>query len=131
MPFRPGPGNGPGTKIGPFVDGGFRHHDDGLAIAGLIVHSILAAAIIVGAFLLIRAFIRGRDAKIARLVGPHRSPALDELDLLYARGQVTREEYILRRADLLGTTAGYTAPPPPMTSAPPAAPPGSPAPPTT
>lgn len=129
MPLRPVPG--PGTKVGPFVDGGFRHHDHGLAIAGLIVHSVLVAAIIVGAFLLFRALIRGRDAKIARLTGPHRSPALDELDLLYARGQVTREEYILRRTDLVGTTAGYTAPPPPMTPAPPVAPPATPAPPTT
>jgi uncharacterized membrane protein len=127
MPFRPGPG-GPGPQPGPFVEHGLRHHNEGLAIAGLIVFSVLAAAIIVGAFFLIRAFIRGRDAKIASLTGTRRSPALDELDILYARGQVSREEYLTRRADLLGTTAGYTAPSPP---APPAAPPGSPAPSTT
>jgi uncharacterized membrane protein len=35
--------------------------------------------------------------------GPRfRHPALDELDLAYARGQLTREEYFRRRADLTG-----------------------------
>jgi|ERR1039458_2292724 hypothetical protein len=35
--------------------------------------------------------------------GPRfRHPALDELDLAYARGQLTRDEYFRRRADLTG-----------------------------
>ena len=40
---------------------------------------------------------------------PPRHPALDELDLRYARGEVSREEYLQRRADLLG--AGGPQPP--------------------
>ena len=37
--------------------------------------------------------------------GPRfRHPALDELDIAYARGQLTRDEYFRRRADL---TAGW------------------------
>lgn len=115
---------------GPFGPGRFGgggiHHGGGLSIAAFIVHSILIAAVIVAAFLLVRALIRGRDRRIAATVGPHRSPALDELDLLYARGQVPREEYLGRRADLLGTTSGYGAPPvaapPPAAPAPPPAP---------
>lgn len=46
---------------------------------------------------------------------PYRSPALEELDLAYARGQVTREEYFRRRADLTGWAPpggppGFSAP---------------------
>lgn len=33
---------------------------------------------------------------------PPRNPALEELDVAYARGQVSREEYMQRRADLTG-----------------------------
>jgi uncharacterized membrane protein len=49
----------------------------------------------------------------------HRSPALAELDLRYARGEVSREEYFQRRADLLGTPAAV-APTPPAPPTPPA-----------
>ena len=38
---------------------------------------------------------------------PAPSPAITELELRYARGEVTREEYLTRRADLLG---GYLPP---------------------
>jgi len=39
------------------------------------------------------------------------NPALHELDLAYARGQVSREEYLRRRADL--SWSGYPGGPPP------------------
>jgi hypothetical protein len=35
----------------------------------------------------------------------HRPQALEELDLAYARGQLSREEYFRRRADLSGSPA--------------------------
>jgi uncharacterized membrane protein len=41
---------------------------------------------------------------------PHHNPALHELDLAYARGQVSREEYLRRRADL--SWSGYPGGPP-------------------
>jgi uncharacterized membrane protein len=41
---------------------------------------------------------------------PYQSPALHELDLAYARGQLSREEYLRRRADL--SWAGYPGGPP-------------------
>jgi hypothetical protein len=42
---------------------------------------------------------------------PYQSPALHELDLAYARGQLSREEYLRRRADL--SWSGYPGGPPP------------------
>ncbi len=41
---------------------------------------------------------------------PYRSPALDELDVAYARGQLSREEYFRRRADLTGWSPPGGAP---------------------
>ena len=41
---------------------------------------------------------------------PYRNVALEELDLAYARGQVTREEYFRRRADLTGWAPPAGAP---------------------
>jgi putative membrane protein len=43
-----------------------------------------------------------------RIVAPSAGRALTELDLCYARGEVSREEYLQRRADL----GGQTVPPP-------------------
>jgi len=48
---------------------------------------------------------------------PPPNPALSELDLRYARGEIGREEFLQRRADLLG----HLAPPPGMPGAPPGA----------
>jgi hypothetical protein len=41
---------------------------------------------------------------------PYQNPALHELDLAYARGQLSREEYLRRRADL--SWSGYPGGPP-------------------
>ncbi|HYA00438.1 MAG TPA: hypothetical protein VEK76_08820 [Candidatus Binatia bacterium] len=43
--------------------------------------------------------------------GPPRNPALEELDIAYARGQMSREEYFRRRADLTGWTPPGASPP--------------------
>jgi len=37
--------------------------------------------------------------------GPWQSPGLHELDLRYARGEIGRDEYLQRRADILGHPA--------------------------
>ncbi|TMC49552.1 MAG: SHOCT domain-containing protein [Chloroflexi bacterium] len=55
---------------------------------------------------------------------PRRHPAVDELDLRYARGEIDRAEYLQRRADLIDRTARLPGSPP----RPPGAPPGPPPP---
>jgi putative membrane protein len=86
---------------------------------------LIVVALVAGAILLARMWMArppvGRTGP-----PPPPNPALTELDLRYARGEVTREEYLQRRADLLG----HIAPPPgpPGASGPPAAP-GAPPPP--
>jgi putative membrane protein len=59
---------------------------------------------------LVRAFLQSR-AQAPRYAAPFRSPGLDELDMRYARGEVSRSEYLERRADLSGI-APPAAPPP-------------------
>ena len=46
------------------------------------------------------------------------SPGLHELDIRYARGEVTREEYLQRRADMLSQPAPPPGGPPPATPGP-------------
>ena len=66
--------------------------------------------------------------------GPPRSPALDELDLRYARGDIGRDDYLGRRADLISTAgmpwhpgpAPYAAPAPPPPAPPATTPPSEP-----
>jgi hypothetical protein len=67
-------------------------------------------AVIVAIVVVIRALTR---SPMGTLSGGHRSPALAELDLRYARGEVSREEYFQRRADLIGTPTGGAPTPPP------------------
>ena len=44
---------------------------------------------------------------------PHApNPALAALDLRYARGEIERDEYLRRRADLLGQPASFQPAPP-------------------
>lgn len=80
-----------------------RPDHSGIAIAALILHFVafillLITAIVITAMVL--RYKRGRHAGT-------RSAALTELETLYARGDVTREEFLTRRADLT-----YQAQPP-------------------
>ncbi len=65
--------------------------------------------LIAAAVYLARSFLQARARMPQHTPPPPRSPGLDELDMRYARGEVTRSEYLERRDDL----GGITPPPPP------------------
>ena len=76
-------------------DGGFRH-DDLEWLHGLYT-LLIVVALLVGAILLLRLLLqRPRPPR-----DWPRHPAIDELDLRYARGELERADYLQRRADLL------------------------------
>jgi putative membrane protein len=102
-----------------FVDEGF--HSEATWQRGLFL-LLIVIALVVGAVVLFRMWA-ARPTRPGHLAPPPSSAALAELDLRYARGEVAREEYLQRRADLLG----HAAAPPAATlaAAPPATPPPS------
>lgn len=86
--------------------------DSGVAVLAIVLRFVVWVLLILAALWVIR--------EIFRMVTQHRwtsppptSPAVHELDLLYARGEVSREQYLSRRADLLGSggVPGGVAPP--------------------
>jgi putative membrane protein len=82
---------------------------------------LVVLALVVGTVFIVRMLL-ARPHLLTRPTPPAPpSPALAELDLRYARGEVSREEYLQRRADLLGY--GHGAGPsgaPPIPPGPPA-----------
>lgn len=79
----------------------------------LIVIAVVAGAIIIVRFVLDRPRPGGRWLGPGAGPGPFMSPALHELDLRYARGDIDRTEYLQRRADLLGQAPPPSQPPGP------------------
>jgi putative membrane protein len=75
-------------------------------VLATVLRFIAVVLVIAAIVYLVRAFLLTRS-RTPRSGPPFRSPGLDELDMRYARGEVTREEYLQRRADLTGM-----APPP-------------------
>lgn len=71
---------------------GYNHYGMGFGGLGMILFWL---ALIVLVILLVRLFINGRE-------GPRQRTALDILEERYARGEIEREEYLQRRADLGG-----------------------------
>jgi len=73
-------------------------------IVGMILFALMIASIV---WLVVSIARPGRPMRMGWYggagYGPRfRPPALDELDMAYARGQLTRDEYFRRRADLTG-----------------------------
>ncbi|HZQ28981.1 MAG TPA: SHOCT domain-containing protein [Acidimicrobiales bacterium] len=105
-----------------FHEGAFHH---GVGVFGLIFFVALLALAVVAVVLLVRA---SRHTPVAA-GGPSgalggganaNDPALAELRLRYARGEISREEYVQRSADLGAPVT--SSPPPPGPPAPPAPP---------
>jgi putative membrane protein len=94
------------------------HHDPGWL--HLLFALLIVAVLVVGAVIIVRMVLHHWTPS----AWPRRHPAVDELDLRYARGEIDRAEYLQRRADLIDRTARGPALPP----RPPGAPPGPPPP---
>jgi uncharacterized membrane protein len=94
------------------------HHGPG--VFGWLFLALLAAALVVGVIALVRAWSTPRGHRFAPTFGMHGAPpfgalhgapvdpALGELRLRYARGEIDRDEYARRAGDL-----GYPITPPP------------------
>jgi len=102
------------------------------AIIGLVLFALLIGAIV---WLIVAISRPGRPAGIHSVAGGYgprfRTPAMEELDVAYARGRVNREEYFRRRADLTGWgppggPPGFPGPGPQGSGGDPAAPTSSP-----
>jgi len=67
-----------------------------------LLHAAVSVAVIVGVVFLVIWAVRSLAG--VPHDGPHvrRSPGLDVLEERYARGEVSRDEYMQKRADLLG-----------------------------
>jgi uncharacterized membrane protein len=82
--------------------------DAGVSVLAIVLRFTIWVLAILAAVWIAREILAA--VQRARAAAPRRvSPALAELDMLYARGEVTRTEYLARRADL----AGVVPPAPP------------------
>ncbi len=103
-----GPGPGP-MYPGPFHDG-----HGAVSVLSVVFHFVIAAAIIAAVvYIAIRLL---RHLATPRHRAPLVSPAVTELELRYARGEIDRADYLARRADLTGMYSAPPAPPPPATT---------------
>jgi len=83
--------------------------DTGVSVLAITLRFAFGVLLILAAVWVIReilAAVRSRRA----LAPPMPSPAVTELELLYVRGEISRADYLTRRADLTGVP--HTAPPP-------------------
>ena len=95
-----------------------RHH--GPEWVHLLFALLIVAVLVAGTVFIVRMVLHHWTPS----AWPRRHPAVDELDLRYARGEIDRAEYLQRRADLIDRTARLPGSPP----RPPGAPPGPPPP---
>ncbi|HEY2703236.1 MAG TPA: SHOCT domain-containing protein [Candidatus Dormibacteraeota bacterium] len=87
---------------------GFHQVSEWQLVLATVLRFVAVLLVIAAAVYVARSFLQARAQTPHHTPPPPRSPGLDELDMRYARGEVTRSEYLERRGDL-----GGTAPPPP------------------
>jgi uncharacterized membrane protein len=85
-------------------------------VLAMVLRFVAVLLVIAAIVYLARSFLQARAQTPHHAPPALRSPGLDELDMRYARGEVTRTEYLERRADL----SGIAPPPPPPPPGPPA-----------
>ena len=92
---------------------GYRDFPNGPADHLEWVHGVftllVVTAIVAGVVLIARHWRQPLPPPAAAATPP--SPALHELDLRYARGEIERTDYLERRADITGATLPGTAAP--------------------
>ena len=101
-----GPG-GPGQFLmgpGPRGGGGY---DAGVSVLAIALHALVWVLVIMALIWLAREIIRAIERNKRHQSPPPPSPAIAALDLMYARGELSRADYLVRRTDLAG-------PPPPV-----------------
>jgi putative membrane protein len=69
---------------------------------------LLVIALVAGVVLVVRLYLRRPNLWTAH--PPLRNPAIDELDLRYARGEIDRADYLQRRIDLTDRSGALPAP---------------------
>ena len=78
--------------------------DGGLSWLHGLFWLLIVIAVVVGVFFVVRLLLQERPRGGGHwpgYAGTH-NPAVNELDLRYARGEIDRADYLQRRADLLG-----------------------------
>ncbi|HEX4756016.1 MAG TPA: hypothetical protein VH661_09750 [Candidatus Dormibacteraeota bacterium] len=98
---------GPFTQAGPLVNGlqqlPFRGGvDGGVSVLAIVLRFTIWVLLILAAVWLLREILTAWRIRRAA-APPPLPPAVAELDMLYARGEVSRADYLVRRADLIGT----------------------------
>ncbi len=104
-----GPGGSGAAALNAIRFPGGRGVDTGVSVLAIVLRFTVWVLLILAAVWVIReilAAIRTRRAAAP----PQPSAAVTELELLYVRGEVSRADYLTRRADLTGVP--QTAPPP-------------------
>ena len=92
---------------------GFGHHGGGWGLIGLLLF-LLLLLILAGVVLWVALRPGGRVASVVEGgVPPRPDPAVEEVRLRYARGEISREEFVQRSRDLGGSAADPSAAPAP------------------
>jgi uncharacterized membrane protein len=74
--------------------------DSGVAVLAIILRFTVWVLVILAVVWIVREILRA--IQMSHAPGRRSSPAVAELDMLYARGEVNRTDYLARRADLGG-----------------------------
>jgi hypothetical protein len=89
---------GPALNALPFDHGGV---DAGVSALAVVLRFTIWVLLILAAVWLLREILTAMRVRRASAPPPP-NPAMAELDMLYARGEVSRTDYLTRRADLTG-----------------------------
>jgi hypothetical protein len=82
--------------------------DTGVSVLAITLRFTFGVLLILAAVWIVREILLAIRAHRG-LTPPLPNPAVAELEMLYARGEITRTDYLTRRADLTGVP--HTAPP--------------------